>query len=131
MARSFKDILKGLWMVLIKQGDESVNDRIAQARLTTTKLKAVTGQYPKLEAPVVVAKNVDDSDERKITGELPAFSEFKDVLGIDPVVPQTATGTHRISHVSQYRLTAFVANLPESARKAALGTTGTHTLPST
>ncbi len=131
MARSLKDILKGLWMTMLKQGDDSISDRINQARLTTTKLRAVTGQHPKLELPVAVAKNVDDNDERKITGELPAFSEFKEVLGIDPVVPQTATGTHRISHVSQYRLTAFFANLPENARKAALGTTGTHTLPST
>lgn len=131
MARSLKDILKGLWMTMLKQSDESINDRINQARLTTTKLKAATGQYPKLELPILAPKNIDESDERKITGELPAFSDFKEVLGIDPVVPQTATGTHRVSHVSQYRLTAFVANLPENARKAALGTTGTHTLPST
>jgi len=105
-------------------------DRRQSARVTGNRIKALTrGAYEH----VVSTFDYLPAEEFLPTGEhylgesetalvaVPALHRFRDVLGVDPVVPVRANSEKPLSHISQYRLAAYVAGLPVQQRAAVYG----------
>lgn len=105
-------------------------ERRRSARVTGNRIKALTrGAYEH----VVSTFDYLPTEEFLPAGEhylgesetalaaVPALHRFREVLGVDPVVPVRANSEKPLSHISQYRLAAYVAGLPVQQRAAVCG----------
>lgn len=102
-------------------------DRRQSARVTGNRIKALTrGAYehvvstfdylPTEEFLPAGEHYLGESERAMVT--VPALHRFREVLGVDPVVPVNANSEKPLSHISQYRLAAYVAGLPVQQRVA-------------
>lgn len=105
-------------------------DRRQSARVTGNRIKALTrGAYehvvstfdylPTEEFLPSGEHYLGESEPAMVT--VPALHRFREVLGVDPVVPLRANSEKPLSHISQYRLAAYVAGLPVQQRAAVYG----------
>jgi len=88
-------------------------DRFESAKITHTRLKAITS---KKFVPVVF-ESIPEGTSLQNSGVknngIPHLHEFKEVLGVDPIVPMTTDREKPLSHISQYRLAVYVSGLSE------------------
>lgn len=88
-------------------------DRFESAKITHTRLKAITS---KKFVPVVF-ESIPEGTTLQNSGVknngIPHLHEFKEVLGVDPIVPMTTDREKPLSHISQYRLAVYVSGLSE------------------
>ncbi|MBA4076977.1 MAG: hypothetical protein C0508_18190 [Cyanobacteria bacterium PR.023] len=91
-------------------------DRFESAAITHTRLKTITS---KKFVPVVF-ESIPEGTTLQNSGVnnngMPHLHEFREVLGVDPVVPMTADREKPLSHISQYRLAVYVSGLTEQER---------------
>jgi hypothetical protein len=88
-------------------------DRFECAKITHNRLKAIVGKrfVPVLFESIPEGTTLQCSG-RKNNG-MPHLHEFREVLGVDPIVPMTADREKPLSHISQYRLAVYVSGLSE------------------
>lgn len=88
-------------------------DRFESAKITHTRLKAITS---KKFVPVVF-ESIPEGTSLRNSGVnnngIPHLHEFKEVLGVDPILPMTTDREKPLSHISQYRLAVYVSGLSE------------------
>jgi hypothetical protein len=116
--------------VISAEGERA--DRRNSARLTGNRIKALTrGAYENIVSTFDDLPAEDflpageyylgESDPALVS--VPALHRFREVLGVDPVVPVNTSSEKPLSHISQYRLAAYVAGLPVQQRAAVYGGT--------
>jgi hypothetical protein len=91
------------------------SERIENAEITHTRLRAISNKrVEKVVVPIAVLTSLPISTVEN--SGLPELHEFRKVLGVDPVVPMTANREKPLSHISQYRLAAYVSGLTEGQK---------------
>jgi hypothetical protein len=111
-----RDLLLSLWYCLLKlltfENDDQT--RCESARLTHNRLKAIDKMN---HAPQVLeALTSGQAPDEICANRVPLCHEFKEVLGVEPVIAVHEGEQAPISHISQYRLAVYVASLSETQR---------------
>lgn len=116
-----RDLLLSLWYCLLKlltfENDDQT--RCESARLTHNRLKVLErmNHMPQaLEFAQGGSQASDEIDENRV----PLCHEFKEVLGVEPVIAVHEGEQAPISHISHYRLAVYVASLSETQRVKAV-----------
>lgn len=106
--------LKRLFALHGERGDRFESAKITQNRLKTIKSKR--------SLPVVL-ESIPEGTTLQCSGRknngMPHLHEFREVLGVDPVVAMTADREKPLSHISQYRLAVYVSGLSEQQKAVA------------
>lgn len=94
------------------------SERFQNAESTHSRLKAIASK--RVEKVVVPAvKELDLLPPAAVnTSNLPHLHEFREVLGVEPVVAMTANREKPLSYISQYRLAVYVSGLSEQQKAA-------------
>lgn len=116
-----RDLLLSLWYCLLKMltVENDGQTRCESARVTYNRLKVLEKkkQMPQvLEFAQEGPQASDEVDENRV----PQCHEFKEVLGVEPVIAVCEGEEAPISHISQYRLAVYVASLSETQRVRAV-----------
>lgn len=88
-------------------------DRFESAKITHTRLKAIISKKfaPAMFESIPEGTSLQNSGVKN--NGIPHLHEFKEVLGVDPIIPMTADREKPLSHISQYRLAVYVSGLSE------------------
>lgn len=106
-------------------------ERHQGARVTGNRIKALTrGAYENVvytfdDLPAedfLPAGEYYLGESNSALASVPPLHRFREVLGVDPVVPFRVNCEKPLSHISQYRLAAYVAGLPPQQQVAAYAT---------
>jgi hypothetical protein len=101
------------------------------ARVTGNRIKALTrGAYENVvytfdDLPTedfLPAGEYYLGESNSAFASVPPLHRFREVLGVDPVVPFRVNCEKPLSHISQYRLAAYVAGLPLQQQAAVYAT---------
>lgn len=107
------ELIKALWHCFIKMWSiEDPQERISSAKVTNNRLKVLQN---KKYMPQVLEFLPEDSKigESIEENRVPLYHEFKEVLGVEPIIPLSEDGRSSVSHISQYRLAVYVASLSD------------------
>jgi hypothetical protein len=103
-------------MLTIENDDQT---RCESARVTYNRLKVLERMNHMPQVPEFAQEGAQGSEEAD-ENRVPLCHEFKDVLGVEPVIAVHDGEQAPISHISQYRLAVYVASLSETQRVKAV-----------
>lgn len=116
-----RDLLLSLWYCLLKMltFENDGQTRCESARVTHNRLK-VLEKMNQMTHVLEFAQEGAQASGKVDENRVPLCHEFKEVLGVEPVIAVHQGEQVPISHISQYRLAAYVASLSETQRAKAV-----------